>query len=111
MSEFAKSSKETSPKNGQYGLNSLRIYIHDQGLQQTLRIITCGVNMYEPTYMKKQLYFTYSVTFFWLKLITFHQLTQYLCYNIPFHICEHWSLAIYCNGKPELFYSSFCMPV
>ena len=40
------------------------LYIHDQGLQQTLRTITCGVNMYEPPYMNKQLYFTYLVTFF-----------------------------------------------
>ena len=30
-----------------------------------------------------------SVTFFWLKRIPIHQLTQSLCYNIPFHLYIH----------------------
>ena len=37
----------------------------------------------------KQLYFTYSVTFFWLKQLPIHQLIQNLRYNIPFHLYIH----------------------
>ena len=45
--------------------------------------------MYERPYMSKQLYFTLSVTFFLLKRIPIHQLTQDLCYNLPFHLYIH----------------------
>ena len=45
--------------------------------------------MYEPPYMNKQLYLTYLVTFFWLKPIPLLQLTQSLCYNVPFHLYIH----------------------
>ena len=65
------------------------LYIHDQGLQQTFATLTCVLNMYEPPYMSKKLYFTYLVTFFWLKRIPIHQLTQNLCFNFPFHLYIH----------------------
>ena len=42
--------------------------------------------MYEPPYMSKQPYFTYLVTFFSLKRTPIHQLTQNLCFNIPFYL-------------------------
>ena len=65
------------------------LYIHDQGLQQTFTTLPCRVNVYEPPYINKQLYLTYSVTFFWLKRIPIHQPTQSLCFNIPFHLYIH----------------------
>ena len=46
-----------------------------------------GEHVWTPLY--KQLYLTYSVTFFWLKPIPILQLTQSLCYEVSFHLYIH----------------------